>query len=137
MPKIYKGKVHIIKRDYKIDAFMHEIDDNLSVEVGMGNNQKNPNLDESMTYIKIKNSGNLGLCFRTSKNDKVSTTYHELGPNENQDAIEIIFTHPNSGAYALEMVHYLQYMLSGYYDNTLLTDETRYIDINRNKKRLY
>ena len=124
MGEFLKEKVHIINKRYKVTGLMKQINDNMSVEVGMGNDQINPKESSTKTYLKLKNTGDLDIQVRFSKqrglNEGPSKEFVKLGPNEKYDAVEIYFTGKDSGNYALEFSKYCFEILSQRFQNSTL-----------------
>lgn len=124
MSEYLKEKVHTIDKKFKITGLLKTIDQNMSVEVGMGNNQINPKEDQIKTYLKIKSTGDLGLQIRFSKQsgyyDAPSKKFINIGPNEKYDSVEIFFNGKDSGSYALEFSKYCFEILSQRFQNSTL-----------------
>ena len=120
MGVVLKNKIHIIDNLYKVSGFMETVNDNMEVEVGMGNNRVNPKPSETISYMKIRNTNpDMKMQIRLAKAGKEKRCI-TLGPGEECDAVSIFFQGAEAPTYHMEAVNYVQQMLQNVFDVSLM-----------------
>ena len=118
----YKEKIHILDKKFWIKSYENIVDDNLAVEVGIGNNKIVPKPEESLAAFRLSNTGNLNLSVRFTKRNSTYNSNNKkrvkLGPDEEFDGVEIIFQGRDAPNHLLESTFYASKMIMGYFEQS-------------------